>query len=158
MEFQFSVEIKQEGQIKQEPGIFNLVLSAQRHTHRASSWDKGEKLFSEERTPGAWASWRQLWEALLEPTGISICAPGFHVCCAFLHLSLREEAQNSTGRRDRDQGGRRQATPQLYPLPPTQLQPLGGPFQASPECPSFSLQVSNLPSPTHHVVPHFLCF
>ena len=45
MEFQFSVEIKQEGQIKQEPGIFNLVLSAQRHTHRASSWDKGGSSF-----------------------------------------------------------------------------------------------------------------
>lgn len=44
MEFQFSVEVKQEGQIK-EPGIFNLVLSAQRHTHRASSWDKGGSSF-----------------------------------------------------------------------------------------------------------------
>ena len=152
MEFRFSIEIKQEGQIKQEAGIFNLVLSAQRHARRASSWDKGGSSFLRR---GPRSLWRQLWEALLEPTGISICPLGFHVFCPFLHLSLSlwEEAQNSTRRKQWDQGGRRQPLPSSTPLPLTQLWPLGGLFQASPECPSFSLQVTNLPSPTHHPLP-----
>ena len=153
MEFRFSIEIKQEGQIKQEPGIFNLVLSAQRHTHGELHLGTREEALSWGEDPSS--LWRQLWEAMLEPIGISTCPPGFHVFCPFLHLSISlwEEAQNSTLRKHRDQGRRLQPLPSSTRLPPMWLPPLGDLFQASPECPSFSLQVTNLPSPTYHPLP-----
>lgn len=118
MEFRFSIEIKQEGQIKQEPGIFNLVLSAQRHTHGELHLGTREEALSWGEDPRS--LWRQLWEALPEPIGISTCPPGFHVFCPFLHLSvsLWEEAQNSTHRKHWGRGSGGSHSPALPPCLP----------------------------------------
>lgn len=152
MEFRFSIEIKQEGQIKQEPGIFNLVLSAQRHTRRASSWDKGGSSFLR-RGP------QVIVEAAVRGTAgahrhfnLSPRLPRFLSFSPPLRLPLGGSTELYSQEALRS-GQRRQPLPSSTPLPPTWLWLLGALFQASPECPSFSLQVTNLPSPTHHPLP-----
>lgn len=152
MEFQFSIEIKQEGQIKQEPGIFNPVLSAQRHTWKASSWDKGGSFFLR-RGP------QVIVEAAVRGTAgahrdfnLSPRLPRFLSFSPPLRLPLGG-TQNSTCRKHRDQGSGGSHSPALPLCLPCGCGLWGGLFQASPECPSFSLQVTNLPSPTHHPLP-----
>lgn len=112
MEFQFSIEIKQEGQIKQEPGIFNPVLSAQRHTWKASSWDKGGSSFLR-RGP------QVIVEAAVRGTAgahrdfnLSPRLPRFLSFSPPLRLPLGG-TQNSTCRKHRDQGSGGSHSPAL---------------------------------------------